>query len=153
MEIEGRLRKLERTNRLLVAVTLAALLAAAWTAVTGHANAEGHTGRIVADSIETRSLTVDNPAYGKQTLRVTVSDDGMVTLLVTDVKGEATFSLGSVNPVGEPSVCLDYRGVCRVAIGAVYRRDQPEFSIQLRDKHGRTIWMPRTVNRYTLTSK
>lgn len=144
MSIEGRLRRLEWTNRILLALVAVMLASAAMV----HVHAQVPHRKIVADSIETRSLVVDNPAYGKQALRVTVGDDGIVTLSITDVKGEETFSVGSVNPVGEPTLCMDYRGVCRVAIGAIEPGNRPEFSVQLRDKHGHAIWMPKAPNPY-----
>ena len=148
MNIESRLKRLERTNRFLFALLFVILLVGAGSVTNRQVDAKGRTSRIVADSIETRSLTVDDPAYGKQALRVTVGDNGTVTLSITDVKGKETFGVGSVNPVGEPTLCLGYRGVCRVAIGAVERGDRPEFSVELRDKHGRTIWMSKTPNPY-----
>lgn len=145
MDIENRLKRLERTNRLLLFL-LAIAAIAFWCTASDHVSAAQHPANIVADSVETHSLTVDNPSYGKQALRVTVGDDGIVTLLITDVKGEETIGLGSVNSVGEPSICLGYRNVCRVVIGDVYRGNQEELSVQLRDKVGNPIWMPATAN-------
>lgn len=147
MDIETRLRRLERTNRFLLLLLIIAIGIAwysAWTA-NSHVSAAQHPANIVANSIETRSLSVVNPT-GKQGLYVSVGDDGIVTLLITDAKGEETIGLGSVNTVGEPSICLAYRNVCRVVIGDVYRGNQREFSVQLRDKDGNPVWMPATEN-------
>jgi len=144
MDIERRVRRLEWTNRVLIVL----LVIAIGRGAIAYAQAQGHTGKIVASSIETRSLKVDDPSYGKQGLEVSVGDDGMVGLSITDVKGELTVGLSSVNPVGEPTLCLSYRNVCRVAIGVAYRGNQPEFNVQLRDEHGNTIWMPGTTNPY-----
>lgn len=148
MDIERRLRRLEWTNRFLMVL----LLLGIGSGAIGYVNAQGHAGKIVASSIETRSLKVDDPAYGKQGLEVSVGDDGIVSLSITDVEGELTAGLSSVNPVGEPALCLSYQGTCRVVIGAVYRGNQPEFNVQLRDKHGNPIWMPGTANPYVLAN-
>lgn len=145
MDIETRLRRLERTNCLLLFLLAVTAIAFWWTA-SGHVSAAQQPTNIVANSVETHSLIVDNPSYGKQAFKVTVGDDGIVTLLITDVKGEETIGLGSVNPVGEPSICLAYRNVCRVVLGDVYRGNQEEMSVQLRDKAGNPIWMPATAN-------
>ena len=144
MDLEGRVRRLEWTNRFLIAVCFVAIGSNAIRNV----HAQGHSGKIVASSIETRSLKVDDPSYGKQGFEVAVGHDGIVGLSITDVTGQTTFGIVSPNPVGEPILCLSYEGVCRVAIGAVYRSKQPEFSVQLRDKHGNPIWMPGTANTY-----
>jgi hypothetical protein len=144
MDVERRLRRLEWTNRFLMVL----LLIGIGSGAVGYVNAQGHAGKIVASSIETRSLKVDDPGYGKQGLEVSVGDDGIVGLSITDVKGELVVGLSSVNPVGEPVLCLSYEDVCRVAIGDVYRGNQREFNVQLRDRHGNPIWMPSTANAY-----
>lgn len=144
MDIESRLKKLERTNRVLIAALFGVLAATATTAVVGHVHAQGRARKIVADSIETRSLAVVNPT-GKQGVKIAVGDDGMVSIGMTDVSGKGTVSLLS-DPDGKPSICLAYRNVCRVVIGDVYRGDQRELSIQLRNSSGNPVWMPATPN-------
>jgi hypothetical protein len=144
MDLENRLRRLERTNRLL-------LVLLAITATTFVCAASDHGARlaqrpatIVADSVVTRSLAVVNPT-GKQGLRIAVGDDGMVVLGITDAKGKETIGLIS-EPDANPTLCFAYRKVCRVVIGGVYRGLQPEMSVQLRDSLGHPIWMPGAAN-------
>jgi len=117
----------------------------------GHVDAAGHSRKIVAESIETRSLAVVSP-YGKQRLTIDVGDSGMVGLGINDVNGKESISLLSA-PSGEPSICLAYEGRCRVVIGDVYRGNQREFSVQLRDKAGNPVWMPDTANPVTSSAQ
>ncbi len=143
MEIENRIKRLERTNGLLM-LLLAITAIAFWCNASRRVSAAQHPEDIVANSIETRSLAVVNPT-GKQGVKIAVGDDGMVSIGMTDVNGKLTVSLLS-DPDGKPSICLSYRNVCRVVIGDVYRENQREFSVQLRDKAGNPVWMPATAN-------
>jgi hypothetical protein len=143
MNVEDRLKRLERTNGLLL-LLLAITAITFWCTASSHVSAAQHPGDIVARSIETRSLSVVNPT-GKQGVKIEAGDDGMVTIAMTDVSGKQTISLLS-DPDGKPSVCLAYRNACRVVIGDVYRKNQREFSIQLRNKTGDSVWMPATAN-------
>ena len=112
------------------------------------ANAEAHPRKIIADSVETHSLSVVNP-YGKQGVEIHVGDTGFVTLDMLDTQGRESISL-LTTPSPEPSICLGYKGKCRIAIGDVYRGDQRQMSIQLRAKDGKTVvWMPETTNPFT----
>lgn len=148
IDFDRRIRRLEWMNRFL----LVGLVLVVVGALSDHVTAEAQAGRIRAESIETRSLTVENPTYGKQSLKITVADNGMVTLLITDQKGETAVGLTAPNPVAEPILCLSYQNVCRVAIGAVYRGNQPEFSVQLRNKEGHPVWMPSAPNVFAPSS-
>jgi len=139
MNFESRLKRLEWTNRFLLV-----LLPIVWCAAISHVNADSRPRKIVADSIETGSLAVVNPT-GKQGVKIEVGDSGMVSLEMTDVTGKESIGLLSV-PSGEPSICLAYEGKCRVVIGDVYRENQRELSVQLRDKAGSAVWMPGTAN-------
>jgi hypothetical protein len=143
MDIENRLKRLERANGLLL-LLLAITAIAFWCTASSHVSAAQHPADIVANSIETRSLAVVNPT-GKQGVKMAVGNDGMVSIGMTDVNGKLTVSLLS-DPDGKPSICLSYRNVCRVVIGDVYRENQREFSVQLRNKAGNSVWMPATTN-------
>lgn len=145
MDIEKRLRRLEWTNRVLFALVLIAVAGA----TTGYVKAARSPGKIVADSVVTRSLKVVNP-YGKQGVEIAVGDDGMVGLDFTDTSGRQTLGLLS-DPAGSPTICLDDQHTCRVAIGYVSRHNCPELNLQLRNKNGDPIWMPKTVNPFTPT--
>jgi hypothetical protein len=144
MDIEARLKRLERTNRLLLLLLAIAAITFWRTASSLHVDAAPQPGDIVASSIETRSLAVVNPT-GKQGVKIAVGDDGMVSLEMTDVNGRESIGLLS-DPDGKPSVCLAYRNVCRVVIGDVYRGSQREISVQLRSRDGKPIWMPAAPN-------
>jgi hypothetical protein len=109
-----------------------------------HVSADSRPRNIVADSVETRSLAVINPT-GKQGVKIAVGDSGMVSLEMTDVNGKESIGLLSTSS-GEPVICLAYNGKCRVVIGDVYRGNQREFSVQLRDKAGNAVWMPEAGN-------
>ena len=141
MDIESRIRRLEWTNRSLIFLLSIALIL--WM-TAGHVSAGSSAKRIVADAVETRSLSVVNPT-GKQGVKIAVGDSGMVSIEMTDVNGREALGLLSVSS-GEPSLCLAYQGKCRVVIGDVYRGTQHEFSVQLRDKAGNSVWMPETAN-------
>jgi hypothetical protein len=143
MDIEQRLKRLERTNRLLL-LLLAIAAITLWCTTGGHVNAAQRPANIVANSIETRSLAVVNPT-GKQGVKIEVGDDGMVSVEMTDVNGKESIGLLS-DPSGKPSICLAYQSVCRVVIGDVYRASQRELSVQLRDNAGDPIWMPAIQN-------
>lgn len=143
MDIENRLRRLERRNRCLL-ILLALIVG---YEATSYVNAGEHPQRIIADSVQTHSLSVVNP-YGKQAVTIEVGDTGMVSLGVSDAEGQETIGLLST-PSGEPSICLAYGGKCRIVIGEVYRGNQPELSMQLRDKNGHSIWMPETANAFS----
>ena len=93
MDIETRLRRLELTNRLLLTLLL---LIAVYSTI-GKVNAEGHPRRIIADSVETHSLSVVNP-YGKQGVTIDVGDSGMVGLGFSDVQTESNRSPYSQRP-------------------------------------------------------
>ena len=146
MDIEKRLRRLELTNRLLIALVLIALAGA----TTGYVKAARSPGTIVADSVVTHSLRVVN-SYGKQGVEIAVGDDGMVGLDFTDSSGRQTLGLLS-DPAGSPTICLDDQHTCRVAIGLIYRDNCPELNIQLRNKDGAPIWTPKIVNPFTPTA-
>jgi hypothetical protein len=144
MDIETRFKRLERANRLLL-LLLAIAAVGFWSAMSGHnVNAAQRPRNIVANSIETHSLAVVNPT-GKQGVKIAVGDDGMVSLEMTDVNGKESIGLLS-GPDGKPSICLAYRNVCRVIFGEVYRGNQSEMSVQLRDHDANPIWMPVTPN-------
>ena len=143
MDIERRLKRVEWTNHLSLVLLIIAVIAL-WHNSSNDVNAANHPGDIVANSIETRSLAVVNPT-GKQGVTIAVGDDGMVSIGMTDVNGKGTISL-LADPDGKPSICLAYRNVCRVVIGDVYRGNQREFSVQLRDKAGNAVWMPEAGN-------
>ncbi len=143
MDLETRVQRLERTNRLLLVL----LLVTGAYSVIGRASAASDPKKIVADSVETRSLAVVNP-YGKQALRISVSDDGMVGLGLSDVSGKEALSL-LLTSAGEPSVCVGYHdSPCRIVIGDVSRDHRRELSIQLRDEKGNPIWTPPVSNPY-----
>lgn len=151
MDIESRLQALERTNRLLL-LLLAMTVAMLWsTASSSHVSAAQHPEDIVASSIEARSLAVVNPT-GKQGVKISVGDDGMVSIAMTDVSGKGTIGLLS-DPDGKPSICLAYRNVCRVVIGDAYRGNQRELSVQLRDEAGNPVWTPTTPNPVTTSGQ
>lgn len=143
MDIESRLRRLERINGLLIVLLITAAITL-WFTAGSNVSAAVQPGKIVAKAIETRSLAVVNPT-GKQGVKIAVGDDGMVSIGMTDVSGKGTVSLLS-DPDGKPSICLAYRNVCRVVIGDVYRGNQREFNVELRDKAGNSIWMPNIAN-------
>ena len=110
----------------------------------------GHAGK--PGSLNSRSIAPNSGANifgvnptGRQGVKIAVGDDGMVSLEMTDVSGKESIGLLS-DPDGKPSVCLAYRSVCRVVIGDVYRKNQRELSVQLRNNVGNSIWMPATAN-------
>lgn len=144
MDIETRLKRVERTNRLLLLLVAIAAIAFWSVASGGNVNAAQQPVNIVANSIKTRSLDVVNPT-GRQGVKIAVGDDGMVSLEMTDVNGKESIGLLS-DPDGKPSICLAYRNVCRVVIGDVYRGNQREMSVQLRNRDAHPIWMPTTPN-------
>ncbi len=143
MDFETRITRLERTNRLLL-LLLAATAITFWCTASTHVSAAQHPADIVANSIQAHSISVINPT-GKQGVKIEVGDDGMVSIAMTDVRGKQTISLLS-DPDGKPSICLAYRDVCRVVIGDVYRENQREFSVQLRNNAGNSVWMPASAN-------
>lgn len=146
MDIEKRLRRLERANRMLFALLLIAVAGS----TIGYVKAAGSPDKIVADSIVTRHLRVVSQ-YGKQGAEIFVGDDGSVGLDFTDTNGKQTLSLYSEpGPGGSPSICLGDQHTCRVIIGYVYRGNHPELNFQLRDKDGKPIWMPNVENPYAL---
>lgn len=143
MDIEKRIRKLEFTNRLLLALALIAVVGA----TTGYVKADRPVRKITADSVVTHSLTVVNQ-LGKQSAKIFVGDDGSVGLNFYGTSGKLNLSIYS-DPAGSPSICLGDRHTCRLAIGYVFRNNCPELSFQLRDENGKSIWMPSTVNQFT----
>ena len=147
MDIEKRLRRLELTNRLLFALVLIAVAGA----TTGYVKAARSPGKIVADSVVTRSLKVVNPAYGKQGIELFAAEDGSVGLIFTGYDGKQTLGLYA-DPAGSPSMCLDDKHTCRIVIGSVDRNNCPELNIQLRNKDGAPIWTPKIVNPFTPTA-
>lgn len=150
MDFEARLKRLERTNRLLL-LSLAIAAIALWCTASTHVSAAQHPADIVANSIQAHSISVVNPT-GKQGVKIEVGDDGMVSIAMTDVRGKQTISLLS-DPDGKPSICLAYRNVCRVVVGDVYRENRREFSIQLRNNAGNSVWMPATANAIATTER
>ena len=140
MDIETRLRKLEWMNRVLI--TLLVVCAGYTTMIYLHSEEESRS--VTADSIQTRSLSVVN-TYGKQGFKIDTGDSGTVALTFSGTKGKITVGL-VISPSGDPNFCLFYAGVCRIALGEVYRSNQRELSIQLNDKEGHPIWMPETPN-------
>lgn len=146
MDIEVRLKRVERMNRLLLALLLVTL----GTAAASHAHSK-RTGKIVANSVVTHSLDVINPT-GKQAVHLFAGKDGMVGIEMTTTDGKEAVGLAT-SPSGQPTLCLSYHDVCRVAIGAVYRINTPEMSIQLRGPGGHTIWMPTTSNPFSLSGQ
>jgi hypothetical protein len=148
MDIEKRLKRLERTNRLLLLLLVITAITF-WCTAGRNVNAAQQPVNIVANSIETHSLAVVNPT-GKQGVKIAVGDDGMVSLEMTDVNGKESIGLLS-DPSGKPSICLAYQNVCRVVIGDVYRANQRELSVQLRNSAGDPIWMPATQNPMAVT--
>jgi hypothetical protein len=144
MDFENRLKRLEWMNRFLIGL-LSAVLIVAWSTASGHVNGASRTSKVVANSVVTHSLTVDN-STGKQAVTVDVGDDGMVSIGMTDVNGKETIGF-LVDSAGNPSICLADKGTpCRIVIGDVYRGSQRELNIQLRDKDGTSVWMPPTAN-------
>lgn len=144
MNLEDRLKRLERINTVLVLFCLALAIFAFWYAANGRVAAAQQLPNIVANSVKARSLAIINPT-GKQSLTISVGDDGMVGLEVTNVRGEESIGLLS-DPDGKPSLCLAYQNVCRVVLGDVYRGQQRELSIQLRNDLGQSVWMPNRPN-------
>lgn len=135
MNVEDRITRLERTNRLL------------WLSLFGSIGVLiicgatlPYRGDIVAKSIKTRSLYVSNP-YGKQGLQVEVGDTGMVDLTITDPHGAQTIAIGT-EANGTPSICLSSAKHCRVTIGDAYRGNSREMTFQLLDQKNRIVWMP-----------
>lgn len=142
MEIEKRIRRLEWTNRALLASVLIVVVGAA----TGYVKAATSPEKVIANSVTTQSLSVVNP-YGKQGFYVKVDKSGRVSAELRDANGKTTLRLLSTVS-GEPSICLSDSHTCRVVIGSVIRAGQRELSIQLRNKNGHMIWMPGVNNPY-----
>jgi hypothetical protein len=152
MDVESRLKRLERTNRLLVTLLVLFVVVVGFN-IGSRVDAATSTEKkdIVANSVTTRSLAVVNPT-GKQVVKIEVDDDGMVGVGVADADGEETIDLLS-DPSGTPSICLSYHHVCRIVIGDVYRGNQREFSVQLRNKDKKTVWMPGVANPEPLSGR
>jgi len=140
MDIEHRIKRLERTNHALWVLLL--LTAGIWTA--SHARAANKGPDIIANSIRTKSLYVTNP-YGKQGVQLEVGDSGIVSLTITDPNGKQSIALLS-DPSGRPIMCLYFQGKCRLALGDVYRGDSRELNLQLRGGDGQIVWMPDARN-------
>ncbi len=143
MNIEKRMKQLEWVNGALI-VSLMGMGIVFYFSNIRHAKASESLPNIVANSITTHSLNVDNPT-GKQGITMAVGDDGMVDIGLNNVNGHGSIDLLS-DPSGRSSLCLAYKNVCRIVIGDVYRGTQEEFSIQLRNDHGKSIWMPSMSN-------
>ncbi len=140
MDIESRIKRLERTNRALWAMLFILVV----IAFTGYAGAASKGQDITANTIRTKSLTVTN-RYGKQGLQIETGDSGMVSLTITDASGKQSIGILS-DSSGRPQVCLSYGGKCRLALGDVYRGDGREVNVQLRDQQGQNVWMPDARN-------
>lgn len=112
-DIDTRLRRLERANRALLFLLLAAATVGLWAGL-GTRRVRAATGprNIVANSIVARSISVVDP-FGKPGLQIQVGADGMVALAVTDEKGQEAIGL-LADPGGHPGICLAYQNVCRV---------------------------------------
>ena len=133
MDIETRLRRLERTNRVLWAM----LLLAVCIASTGYAVAAGRGKNLKVDSVTTHALYVTNP-YGKHGVTITTGDTGYATIGMTNPDGGGVLSLQS-DPAGNATLCVAFHGVCRVLLGALVRGKSPEMTVELWDAEGKTV--------------
>jgi len=141
MEMEKRLRRLEKANR--VQFILLALMGAYIS--IGYVNAATQPKKIVADSIVTHELAVVDEV-GPSRITMSVSKDGGNTLAFVDTKGDQTMSLGLL-ATGQPDICLADDYTCRITLGESFRdNNKRELNIELRDRNGKTIWMPETRN-------
>ncbi len=143
MNVEKRMKQLEWVNGILL-VSFIGMGIIFYISNIKHVKASDSLPNIVANSIKTHSLTVDNPT-GKQGITMAVGDDGMVVIGLNNVNGHGTIDMLTESD-GKASLCVAYKNICRIVVGNVYRGTKDEFSIQLRNDKGKSIWMPPISN-------
>jgi hypothetical protein len=138
MDLEGRIFRLERSNRILSAALGAVVIVAAVVVLGGAASDH----RITADHIDAHSITVLSPD-GKNRVEVFATSDGFAGLGLAGLDGEPTVTM-MVSPSGVPSLCLSDKTTCRVVLGDVSgaRNGSGSIipSIQTRDAAGEAVW-------------
>lgn len=146
MNIDERLRRLQRRNRILFVL----LLIAGAGILAGYVKASDPANHIIVGSVVTHTLEVDSPR-GLQGFEIGVGDDGLESVALSGVNGKSFVQLlAEPGPGGSPSLCVTDGHACRIVAGYIasaYRQDQ--MSVQLRNKDYKPVWMPKTVNPYT----
>jgi hypothetical protein len=138
MDLEERVVRLERSNRILSAALGAAVLTAGVVVLAGAASDR----RIAADQISTHSLTVLSPD-GKNRVDVFATSDGFAGVGLAGLDGKSTVTM-MVSPSGVPSLCLSDKTTCRVVLGDVSGARNGSGSeipsIQTRNAAGEAVW-------------
>jgi hypothetical protein len=138
MNLEERIARLERSNRLLGAALGALVLVAAVVVLGGAASDR----RITADHIDAHSITVLSPD-GKNRVDIYASSDGFAGIGLAGLDGKATATM-MVLPSGVPSLCLTDKTTCRVVLGDVSGARNGSGlaipSIQTRNAAGEAVW-------------
>ncbi len=138
MNLEERIARLERSNRVLGGLLGAVVLVAALVVLAGAASDR----RITAEHIDAHSITVLSPD-GKNRVDVYATSDGFAGIGLAGLDGKSTATM-MVLPSGVPSLCLSDKTTCRVVLGDVSGArngsgsDMP--SLQTRNAAGEAVW-------------
>jgi hypothetical protein len=131
MNLEERVLRLERANRVLALTSGVVVLVLGVVLLTGAAGE-----RRIADHIDARSVNVLSPS-GKSRVELFAQDDGFAGVSIAGIDGKATATL-VVLPSGVPNLCFSDTKTCRVVIGNVAGSEA--LSIQTRTASGETVW-------------
>ena len=139
MELEQRVARLERRNRILL--TLIGMLAAAVIF-----SALRPTIQDIPDEVVARSIRVVGDA-GNNEATLAATADGFVTLSLRDLLGDQRFVIMMI-PSGKVGLHWFGGQRGRLDIGVIDDGQGEEFSLALKDRNGTVLWEPPVRNPY-----
>ena len=138
-QLTRRVAQLEKHNKLLFALTAGVTLIFGTILLTGAA-------RQVEERLVARSVEVVGES-GKNAASLAATRDGWVILSFKDLEGDQKATL-TMSPSGKPALTFFSKQHARLDLGVVDGRSGEEFSIELRDASGKTVWQPAITNAY-----